>query len=196
MKKSDFTKDRIIKESSILFNTQGYKSTSLSEITEACGYTKGAIYRHFENKEALEIESLDYMSKLVMLTLNEKIKNRANVFEKLYAILDFYCSYTNNPIIKGGCPLLNTAIEVDETDSVLRLKAKYFLDTIKRAIEKILINGVKHNQLKPEINIEETVVVIIASLEGAIMMSKLNNNNMDIKLVTKHLKRHLEIYKI
>ncbi|CAM4072994.1 MULTISPECIES: TetR/AcrR family transcriptional regulator [Flavobacterium] len=195
MRKSDFTKSRIIIESSNLFNTQGYKSTSLSEITEASGYTKGAIYRHFENKEALEIESLEYMSKLVLKTLSESIKKENNVFDKLNALFDFFCSYTNEPIIKGGCPLLNAAIEVDETETILKFKAKTFLNAIKISINKLLLNGIKYNQLKSDLDVEAFSTVIIASLEGAIMMSKLSNTNTDLRLVTKHLKNYIESYR-
>lgn len=195
MKKSDLTKNRIIIESSNLFNTQGYKSTSLSEITEASGYTKGAIYRHFENKEALEVESLEYMSKLVLKSLNDRIKNEANVFDKLNVLFDFFCSYVNDPIVKGGCPLLNAAIEVDETESILKYKAKSFLLLVKKSINKILINGVEHNQLKSDIDVELTSTLVIASLEGAIMMSKLSNTNTDLKLISDFLKKYIESYK-
>ena len=51
MRNPEATKELIISKSADLFNTQGYKATSLSDITKATGYTKGAIYRHFENKE-------------------------------------------------------------------------------------------------------------------------------------------------
>ncbi|MEP2968608.1 TetR/AcrR family transcriptional regulator, partial [Nonlabens ulvanivorans] len=48
MRNPQLTKDIIIKESADLFNTKGYKATSLSDITTATGFTKGAIYKHFK----------------------------------------------------------------------------------------------------------------------------------------------------
>ena len=63
MRNSEITKNKVLKESIKLFNTKGYKTTSLSDITLATGFTKGAIYRHFENKEDLEIVSKASISK-------------------------------------------------------------------------------------------------------------------------------------
>lgn len=36
-----------------LFATKGYEHTSIQQIADACGMTKGALYHHFESKEAL-----------------------------------------------------------------------------------------------------------------------------------------------
>ena len=47
------TRDRILDISLDLFTTQGYDKTSLREIAEQLGYSKAAIYYHFESKEAI-----------------------------------------------------------------------------------------------------------------------------------------------
>ena len=59
MRNPELTKEEILKKSGLLFNTQGYKATSISHITTATGFTKGAIYKHFKNKEELEKEEFD-----------------------------------------------------------------------------------------------------------------------------------------
>ena len=74
MRSPEITKAKVLKEATALFNTKGYKATSLSDITEATGLTKGAIYRHFENKEVLEIEAFQKMMQAIFLNLNQKIK--------------------------------------------------------------------------------------------------------------------------
>ncbi len=196
MKNSEITKRKIIKESSILFNTKGYKSTSLSDITKATGLTKGAIYRHFENKEALENQSLDYMTEFIINTLRNKIRDKKDVFEKLNTFFSFFLTYVSTPFIKGGCPLLNVAIEVDETDSILRNKARYLLTTLRISIEKIIDNGKKHGQISNDLETKKCATIIIASLEGAIMMCNLEKNNTDLRYVTEHLTAYLLKYRI
>ena len=62
MRQPETTKTSILKQSGLLFNTQGYKATSLSDITEATKLTKGAIYRHFKSKDHLEKEALLFLS--------------------------------------------------------------------------------------------------------------------------------------
>lgn len=181
------TKGVILHHAGSLFNLQGYKATSISNITEATGYTKGAIYRHFANKEKLEELSLAYLMEIMFEKLRLAIKEEKTAGDKLKAIAYFFESYVTKSPIKGGCPLLNVAIEADDNSPHLRKKAHTILETLKESIVTILSNGIRFGQLKKDIDKEYYATVIIASLEGAIMMSKLSKTNHDIRIVIRHL---------
>lgn len=187
MRNPEVTKERILKQSGRLFNTQGYKATSLSDITSATGFTKGAIYKHFKNKEKLETETLTYLSLAMFGHLRAEIKSKATAPEKLKALFHYFESHVTHPPVKGGCPLLNAAIESDDSNPALRKRALFLLDGFRDAIVTILNNGISHHQLKPEINKEHYATLIIATLEGAIMMSKLRGSDSAIRAVTRHL---------
>ncbi len=192
MRNPEITKEKILKQSGHLFNTQGYKATSISDITKATGLTKGAIYRHFESKAALEMETLSHLSAQMFSYLRVKIKDEKTAPEKLRAIFKFFETYVSKPPVKGGCPLLNVAIEVDDAHPALRDRAVLMLDMFKGSIITILNNGIKYNQLKSNIDKEYYATVIIAGLEGAIMMSKLRGNDDDIVRVARHLSEMLK----
>lgn len=192
MRNPEVTKDTILKKSGVLFNTRGYKSTSISEITDATGFTKGAIYRHFESKDALEIETLNYLSSLMFEKLRERIKENATTGERLRAVFHFFESYISNPPLKGGCPLLNAAIEADDSNPGLRKAALKILNGLRESIVTMLTTGIKYKQIKPGIDKEYYATLIIASLEGAIMMSKLADNDDDIKRMIRHLDKQIE----
>ncbi len=183
------TKEAILRHAGGLFNLQGYKATSISHITDATGYTKGAIYRHFKNKEKLEEQSLVYLMGVMFEKLRTQIKEQKTAGNKLMALIHFFESYITKPPIKGGCPLLNVAIEADDNSPHLRKKAHTILEVLKESIVTILSNGIQFGQLKKGIDKEYYATVIIASLEGAIMMSKLSKNNHDIQIVISHLEK-------
>jgi len=185
------TKARILKQSGRLFNTQGYKATSISDITTATGLTKGAIYRHFKSKNQLEKETLMYLSVVMFQSLGSKIKAQPTAPEKLRALFRFFETYISNPPVKGGCPLLNASTEADDAHPVLRRQAVLLLNTLRDSILSMLEKGVKYGQLKPTIEKEYYASVIIAMLEGAIMMSKLRGNNEDIKIAIRYLENIL-----
>lgn len=187
MRNPDETKGAILHHAGSLFNLQGYKATSISNITEATGYTKGAIYRHFESKEKLEEQSLVYLMGIMVEKLRVSIKAEQKAGDKLKAIAYFFESYVTKSPIKGGCPLLNAAIEADDNSPHLRKKAHSILEVLKESIVAILSKGIKFGQLKKDIDKEYYATVIIASLEGAIMMSKLSKTNHDIRIVIRHL---------
>jgi len=175
----------------MLFNSQGYKATSISDITEATGFTKGAIYRHFASKDDLEMETLLHLSSLMFEKLRERIKKETTAGDKLRAVFNYFESYVTNPPLKGGCPLMNAAIEVDDSNPALRKAALKILNNLRESLITMLNNGIKHKQIRPGIDKEFYATLIIASLEGSIMMSKLSNNNDDIKRITRHLEKQL-----
>lgn len=191
MRDPETTRETILKKSGVLFNTRGYKSTSISDITEATGYTKGAIYRHFENKVELEVETLVHLSSLMLDKLRTAVKVERTAPAKLRAMFYFFESYITKPPLKGGCPLLNAAIEADDSHPALRKAALKILREMRDSVVRVLENGIKHGQLRKNIEIDEFATLIIASLEGAIMMSKLSGNDEDIKRVIVHLDKQV-----
>lgn len=192
MRNPELTKERILEQSGKLFNTKGYKATSLSDITRATGLTKGAIYKHFQNKEKLEEDAFEEMSRLILGQLGDKIKVKKTAPEKLTAIFRFYETNVTNPCIQGGCPLLNTAVEADDTNPVLREKAVRFLQLIEKSLIRILENGKRFNQLRADLDSAQVASLILALLEGAIMMSRLKNNSEDMDHAITHLNKMIE----
>lgn len=187
MRNPDATRERILKKAGVLFNTKGYKATSISDITDATGFTKGAIYRHFENKEELEREGLFYLSSYMFEEVKKRVKEQLTAGDKLRAIFRYFETYVTSPVVKGGCPLLNAAIEADDAHPVLRKTAVKVLDILSQSVKTIIENGIRYKQLRPDTDKDYYATLIIASLEGAIMMSKLKGNDNDIRIVIRHL---------
>jgi len=187
MRNSDETIGIILHQAGGLFNSHGYKATSIGHITAASGFTKGAIYRHFKNKEKLEEEALGYLSGIMFENLTKRIKTQNNAGDKLRTIVNFFESYISKPPIKGGCPLLNVAVETDDGNPHLRRKANSILEVLKNSIAHILAKGVEFGQIRKNTDKNYFATIMIASLEGGIMMSKLTRTDKDIRMVIKHL---------
>ncbi len=188
MRNSESTKSIIIKESANLFNTQGYKATSISDITKATGFTKGAIYRHFENKADLEQEALRSMAKLMFTELGSSIRAAKTFQLKTEAMFTFFETYMHTPLYEGGCPLLNAAVEADDGNTVLRQQAFNILAQLKASVIKMIDNGIKNKQIKGDISAAMYATIFIATLEGGIMMSKLERNKTSLLQTIEHLR--------
>ena len=171
------TKAIILKESADLFNTQGYKATSLSDINKATGFTKGAIYKHFSNKEDLEQQALRSLGRTMFDILGKEIKTAKDYESKMEVVFRFFENYLSNPPYQGGCPLLNSAVESDDSNPGLRQQSFGMLVNLKSLLKRILESGKKKNQIKADTDVDQMVHVLIATLEGSMMMSKLERNN-------------------
>ncbi len=192
MRNSEATRKILIQESANLFNTQGYKATSISDITRATGYTKGAIYRHFENKEDLERQALASLSDLMFDRLGTLVRDAPTFQKKFDAVFSFFENYMNAPLYEGGCPLLNAAVETDDSDQVLREQACKMLQKLKQSLIKMFENGIKNKQVHPDIDIQYYTNLFISALEGAVMISKLEKDPSAIKHAVTHLRTQVD----
>jgi len=188
MRDPELTKAIIIEKSANLFNTQGYKATSLSDITKATGLTKGAIYRHFENKQDLEQQALRSLSKLMFTEISKAIREAPSFQEKMEAVFSFFEGYMTTPLYQGGCPLLNAAVEADDANPVLREQTFTMLSRLRSSMQTLLRNGIKNNQIRSDIDVAYYSTIFIAQLEGGIMMSRLERNKNAINHVIRHLR--------
>jgi TetR/AcrR family transcriptional repressor of nem operon len=84
----------------------------------------------------------------------------------------------------GGCPILNTATDADDTHPELKKKAKEAVMDWKNRIIDLIRRGVKSKEFKSSVNAEETALTIIAIIEGAIMISKVTGKSSYLKTIT------------
>lgn len=191
MRQPEITREALLDQASALFNTKGYRATSLSDITDATGLTKGAIYGHFANKEALELQAFDHMAQIMMLEIGRVVKAEPTAGRKLRAVFRFFETYVNHPIISGGCPIQNAAIEADDSYPHLRTRAAERLVALRGAIERILQNGIRYGQLDPNADVTGFATLVLTSMEGAVMMGRLTGTNTDMQVVTRCLDAQL-----
>ena len=185
------TKQEIIEKSAPLFNTHGYVGTSMKMLVKATGFQTGGIYRHFDSKMKLA-EAVFIYNYENLLKKNLEFDPSLDPKEKLLSLLDNYKKMVVKPRIKGGCPVLNTAIEVDDTDESLRLLAKSFADEILAAIVEVLEEGKMAGLFKAEIEAKKEALYLFATLEGAIMLGKLSKSAKPLFEIFDQVRRYLD----
>jgi AcrR family transcriptional regulator len=192
MRKGEKTKTAILGQAAELFNIQGYSGSSMADIMQATGLQKGGIYRHFESKENLALEAFDYAFDLVKRRMAEALSGKRDPLDRLFAIIHFFDSYLETPPLKGGCIVLNTAIESDDTHPLLRDRARQGMDLWRTLIRRTVAKGIERGEMRPEVDPDEIATLIIATIEGALMISKLYGDDIHIKRAIKHLLHHIQ----
>lgn len=185
------TKQEIIEKSAPLFNTHGYVGTSMKMLVKATGFQMGGIYRHFDSKMELA-EAVFMYNYEILLKKNLDFDPSLNPREKLLSLLANYKEMVLRPRIKGGCPILNTATEVDDTNEALRLLAKSFVDEILAAIVEVLEEGKAMGLFKAGIDAKKEALYLFATFEGAIMLGQLHKSARPLFEVFEQVRQYLE----
>jgi AcrR family transcriptional regulator len=191
MSKARETKERILKEAAELFNQQGYAGSSISDIMRVTGLQKGGIYNHFKSKDELACEAFDYAISRMKQRYREAWRKKFHAIERLQAVIEVMSSFVDNPPISGGCPLLNTAIESDDAHPLLRERAQQAMDSWRSLFRVIIDKGIERGEIRPDVDADEVTTIIISSLEGALMMSKLYGDAIHLHRAIKHLNNYI-----
>jgi TetR/AcrR family transcriptional repressor of nem operon len=190
MGKSDQTKAFIIEKIAPLFNSKGYAGTSLTDITEATNLTKGSVYGNFANKDEVALAVFDYNCEKVNVILSGEMSKYGSAREKLLVFVDVYGNPQNYNFPIGGCPILNTATEADDTHPELKKKVALAINNWKKNIVRIIEKGIAQKEFAKSIDAEQTALTIIALLEGCVMITRATGK----PAYTSHIMQSLREY--
>jgi AcrR family transcriptional regulator len=188
MSKGQDTRQKIIERAAPVFNTLGYAGASMNDLTRETGLQKGGIYNHFESKDALALAAFDYATGLVRERFQAALDaTPKRTTPRLEAIIRVMCELVDDPVLKGGCPLLNTAVEADDTHPALRERAQAVMTEWRGLIIHIARKGIEYGDLQPETDPEALATILISAMEGAIMMSRLYGDTVHLERAADHL---------
>lgn len=177
MSKAQRTKQFIIEKTAPIFNMKGYSGTSMSDITEATGLTKGSIYGNFANKDEVALAAFRFNVQKLHDIFSKEIEKEKTFKGKLLVYPRLYSDYYHLRVTQGGCPIINTATEADDTHPVLRKKVERVILSWKDQLAYFIKQGIASGEFKAEsIDPEKTALTIIALIEGAIMIAKITGN--------------------
>jgi TetR/AcrR family transcriptional regulator, transcriptional repressor for nem operon len=190
MSKGQRTRERIVAEAASLFNQRGFDGSSMSELMEATGLEKGGIYRHFSSKEELAAEAFDYAWKEA---LNVRMHDLDRVPNSVDKLRQFIANFVDRrPAIPGGCPLMNTALDADDGNPVLRDRARKGLHDWRDRLYSIIKAGISRREIRRGVDAKKLAILIISSLEGALMIGRLERDREALMAARSHLERYLE----
>lgn len=196
MRKGEKTRLHIIMKSAELFNERGYANTTIQDIMEATGLTKGGIYRNFANKDEIAIEAFAYAGQVLWGRFSAAIEGQPTVLDKIVAMCDVYADTVNDPPMKGGCPFLNTAVESDHSFPVMREHALRAYDSMLAFIQGLLRQGVEAGEFRAEMDTEAVASALFSSIEGGIMASRLTRDNKHVRYAREFIASQLTIYRV
>jgi TetR/AcrR family transcriptional repressor of nem operon len=169
----------------------GYRSADLDAILAAAGVTKGALYYHFDDKEALGYAVLD---EVMASDLHQKwvqpLRNAKDPIDALVRIVQ--SESLKREDVRRGCPLLNLSQEMSGLDEGFRKRTARLFRDWHDAVAGALREGQKRGLVRNDIDANETATFLIATYEGYVVLTK---NSQDARMMQSGQRRvsgHLE----
>jgi TetR/AcrR family transcriptional regulator, transcriptional repressor for nem operon len=189
--KGEKTRRDILEKAAPLFNQQGFEGTSLADLMQATGLQKGGIYRHFSGKRELAAQAFDYAWEKAVRGRLDGVAEVPDCVDRLKKTIDNFVERRAG-LVPGGCPLLNTAVEADDGNPLLRARARKALQGWTERLSGITAEGIKKHQIDRSVAPRQLSELIISSLEGALLISRLQNKEEPLLAMRQHLQQYLD----
>ena len=162
-------KDRIVHESLKLFSLNGFWNTSITDILEAAGTSKGGFYNYFASKEDLFFVVLEEAQRIWREKTLAGIDEIENPLEKIEQLLlnyrDRYLKDGDN--FPGGCIFVTFSVELDDQNPKLCAEVNKGFIGLKRMINRSFDEAKADGIVSDTMNTEEITEMVFAGMLGA-----------------------------
>jgi len=193
--KAERTKQFILETAAPLYNEKGISGVSIDDVLAATKLTKGCLYGHFEGKDDLSEQVIDYALKSITDKMTMTISKCKTAKAKVFAFMDFY----RNPMetyISGGCPIFNTAVEADDNYPVIKQKVAGLLRAGQEQLTGTLKEGIANGEFSSKLEPVVYAFKMVAAIEGGVIMCRTMNTMQPMLSLIRNLKAELEQYSL
>jgi len=184
LRDSERTRECLLQAASREIYRSGFQSASLDTILAVAGVTKGALYYHFDSKEALGYAVID---EVIAPDVHSKwVHPFESVKDPIDALIRAVQGIPVRPTdVRGGCQLNNLAQEMSPLDAGFRRRMAIIFDAWRQAVASILREGQTDGSVRREVEPDDAAGLLIAMVEGYASLAK---NAQDPKVMKAGIK--------
>jgi TetR/AcrR family transcriptional regulator, transcriptional repressor for nem operon len=165
-------REAILASAAPIFNRHGFAGTSIADILTATSLEKGGLYNHFASKEALAIAAFDYAWKEVNAHFARTLHGTESGAPYLHAYVNAFERYSQQPVVAGGCPLANAALDADDSLPFLQEHVREALGQVQSLVRHHVVRGVEKGHFPAGTDVEGVADFIFSALEGAMLLAR------------------------
>lgn len=157
----------ILEAATLLFSRNGFKQTSMAELSEVTGAARGTIFHHFKNKEDLFIKVLHKIQKSIITAFNEQQKKNkyTNGLEMVEAAVEFYLNLTIEKEDQFLMLHRHFPYQIAESNPKCRDYLESIYNCLVDIFENAINQGIKDGSIKVSSS-QHTAMLLFAMVDG------------------------------
>jgi len=159
------TRQRIIDAAAQLFISKGFYGTSIADLAQATELTKGALYHHFENKDAIFFAVVNSVRETWHRIVVRDVLKSEDALSRIGVLLDNHarCVSENETL----CLVLNGLIaEMDGLNPTFMAALQGLYDDLTGFIERIIQKGQNAGQVRSDLDARLVAINIVGMMRG------------------------------
>jgi TetR/AcrR family transcriptional regulator, transcriptional repressor for nem operon len=188
----DQTREAILDRAVSVIHAKGFQAASLSDILADTGLTRGALYHHFPNKQALGLAALERIEQMVRSDWLEPLANCDDPIDRLVETMYGMGMSLGPDDILAGCPLNNLAQEMSLADEEFRSRAASIYYQWRLGVAQALEQGQRRGKVRAGADPMAAATFFVGALAGGRGLAKVSRSPEPLEMVARELAAYLE----
>ncbi len=187
------SRTRLLDAALRLVRTKGYTATSVEDICEAAGLTKGSFFHHFASKEELALAAAAHFAAMADgLFAAAPYQSAADPLERLLGYVDFRIAILQGTLPEFTCLLGTMVQEVYDTHPAIRAACERHLSAHAGAVARDVAAAQERYAPDAPWSAESLAAFTQAVLQGAFVLAKAHDGPEVAAECLRHLRRYLD----
>lgn len=178
-------RERMVRSAALLIRERGAHATAISDVLTHSGAPRGSAYHYFPGgRTQLLCEAVDFTGDFVAAAIG-RVERSIDLLDALHL---FYRQELLDSDFRAGCPIAAVSVEAgepgdrDKTTPVIERAAAVFERWTALTTQRFVADGIEPNRA------DELAVLMISSLEGAILLARVRRDTRPLDVVHRQLR--------
>ncbi len=188
MSKGAQTRDRLIRTTASLLESQGYHGTGLSQVVTESGAPKGSLYFHFPGgKRQLAAQALGSAAEAWRKRLRDALADATSAGQAMMTACELLAKRLEKSGFVKGCPVATTTLEMAVVEEDIRVVCSQHFRAWESYIGELLLRaGVQSDRAEAEASFA------LSAIEGALLLSRAHRSTLPLHHAGTILRSHLD----
>lgn len=188
------SKTRFLQAALQVIRAKGYMATTIEEVCEAAGLTKGSFFHHFDSKEELALAAADYWTEGAgELFTSAPYHARADALERLLAYVDFRKALLTGGLADFTCLAGTMVQEVYGTHPAIREACDRSIGGHAETLEPDIAEAMRKYRVNGEWTARSLALYMQAVIQGSFILAKAKGGPAVARECLDHLRRYTEM---
>lgn len=187
-------KTKILNAALNVIRSKGYAATTVDDLCESAGVTKGAFFHHFKSKEDMAIAATEHWSAMTSAFFETaEYRKRADPLERLLGYIDLRREILQGQVSEYTCLVGTMVQEVYDTSPALREACKKSIFGHAEELAQDIAAAKAQYVPAAEWSPKSLSLYIQAVLQGSFILAKAKNSADVAVENVRHLRRYVEM---
>jgi len=168
----EFDYDEVVDLAIALFRQRGFGATSIADLVEATGLTRGSLYKAFTDKKSVYVAAFERYTRLGHERIQAIADGDGTGRERIARLLAHYLEQSRGEPGRLGCLVVATGLEATVMDPDIARMFEQALKHLERTLSKLIRLGIEDHSIHADLNAEAAAQALLCFLQGLRVVGK------------------------